>query len=79
MILRENYAEGYVNINILEVQTDGDDLWVFTTKKIENAGGMRARLHIQTLPETEFTEQLDLANKDTEFITCVKTRMTRLK
>ena len=79
LILRENYAEGYVNIYILEDQTDGDDLRVLTTKKTENTGEMQARLTIHKVSDSEFTEDLELAQREGEFKTCVRTRMKQNK
>ena len=77
VVMRGFYSEGYVNTYLMEDTGDAKNQLIFTTESTENAGGMRARLRLQIISEDQYEMTLDLAQGESEFKPCQKTRMRK--
>jgi hypothetical protein len=75
VILRGFYSEGYVNVYLMEAQSEGE--LVFTSEWTEGAGGMRARIRLDHLSPDEYTMALDLAAPGKDFVECQLVHMKR--
>lgn len=78
-VFRQFLSEGYVNtFDVIAEQ--GDSLRIlFEYREAESAGGMKARMYVIFLSDTEYEMTLELAAPGKEFAPCQHMRMKRVE
>jgi hypothetical protein len=76
-VFRQFLSEGFVNTFDVSVKEEGGTVILFGDRESESAGGMRVRMRLEFLSDTEYEMVLDLAMPDGDFATCQRMRMKK--
>lgn len=77
-MFRQFLSEGFVNTFAVTADTDGLVKIVFEYRESETAGGMRARMLLEFVSQTEYEMVLELAGTDEDFSPCQNMHMRKI-
>ncbi len=77
-VFRQFLSEGFVNTFDVTADTDGFVKIVFEYRESESAGGMRARMLLEFVSQTEYEMVLELAGTGKDFAPCQNMHMRKI-
>jgi hypothetical protein len=78
-VFRQFLSEGFVNTFAVTAERGEKPGLVFEYHEVESGGGLRARMYLEFISDSEYEMTLELAAPEKEFAPCQHMRMKRAK